>query len=118
LIGLPGVKKWDFDPIRLAHLPPKQERVPRIILSHYPDRVEGLAPLQADAVLAGHTHGGQICLPGGRATLSHDTLPKYMARGVHRFGNTTLIVNRGFGATHWPIRIFCPAEVIEIVLSA
>jgi predicted MPP superfamily phosphohydrolase len=91
--------------------------VPRIVLAHYPDQVRFVShTAKPDVMLTGHTHGGQICLPGGRALMTHDYLPKRMARGSHRFGPTLLIVNRGFGWTKFPVRVFCPAQVIELRL--
>jgi predicted MPP superfamily phosphohydrolase len=116
LIGLPGVKRYSFDPHFVAKIPPREIGVPRIVIGHFPDQIRLIASLQADALLTGHTHGGQICLPGGRALVRHDSLPRRMASGAHRVGDTTLIVNRGFGFTRWPIRIFCPAEIIELKL--
>lgn len=116
LIGLPGVRRTSFDPEWLSQLPVHQPGVPRIVLGHYPDQVRHIGSLKADLMLSGHTHGGQICLPNGRALMTHDTLPKRMARGAHKFGTTTLVVSRGFGTTRWPIRFFCPAEVVEIRL--
>jgi predicted MPP superfamily phosphohydrolase len=118
LIGLAGVKRRMFDPHLMAGLPPRQPGVPRIVLGHFPDQVRLIEPLGADVMLAGHTHGGQICLPNQRALISHDSLPKHMARGCHRVGQTLLVVNRGFGMTRWPVRLFCPAEVIELNLTA
>jgi predicted MPP superfamily phosphohydrolase len=118
LIGLAGVKRRMFDPHFMAGLPPRQPGVPRIVLGHFPDQVRLIEPLGADVMLAGHTHGGQICLPNQRALISHDSLPKHMARGCHRVGQTLLVVNRGFGMTRWPVRLFCPAEVIELNLTA
>lgn len=117
LIGLPSVRRMSFDPDWIASLPARSEGVPRIVLAHYPDQVRYVTSLKADVVLSGHTHGGQICLPGGRALITHDTLPKGMARGVHRFGETLLVISRGLGTTRWPIRMFCSAQVIEVRLT-
>jgi predicted MPP superfamily phosphohydrolase len=116
LIGLPGIRRRHFDPEFIASIPAHQPGVARIVLGHFPDQVALIQPLKADVMLSGHTHGGQICLPNRRALISHDTLPKSMARGTHRVGETLLVVNRGFGMTRWPIRLFCPAEVIELRL--
>jgi predicted MPP superfamily phosphohydrolase len=119
VIGLPGVDRADLDARFLRSIPPHELGSVRIVLSHFPDfirRVEGLA---ADIFLAGHTHGGQICLPGGHPLASHDSLPNRFARGIHRFGNTWLVVNRGFGfSSKLRMRMFCAAEAIEIELAA
>jgi hypothetical protein len=116
LIGLPGVRRRSFDPDFVASIPRKRAGVPRIVLAHFPDQVGLIHSLRADAMLSGHTHGGQICLPRGKALITHDSLPKKMAKGVHRVGETMLVVNRGFGMTRWSLRLFCPAEVIELRL--
>jgi hypothetical protein len=116
LIGLNGVKRYSFDPHFVSNIPQRQTGVPRIVIGHFPDQIRLIESLKADAFLAGHTHGGQICLPGRRALVRHDSLPRKMASGAHRVSETTLIVNRGFGFTRWPIRIFCPAEMIELKL--
>ncbi|WP_428939973.1 metallophosphoesterase [Fontivita pretiosa] len=117
LIGLPGVRRSDLDAEFLEGIPPRLPGVPRIVLGHFPDQVRVVSRLEADLMLAGHTHGGQICLPGGRALMSHDSLPKHMARGQHRFGRTLLVVSRGLGTTRFPIRAFCPPQVVEITLT-
>jgi predicted MPP superfamily phosphohydrolase len=119
LIGLPGPERGDLDEHFLRALPPKRPGVPRIVLSHYPDLLRptlraGVAP---DLYLAGHTHGGQICLPGERAILRHDSLPRHLCKGAHDYHGSCLIVSRGFGFTTLPLRVFCPAEVVEIVLK-
>ena len=72
--------------------------------------------LQPDLYLAGHTHGGQICLPNERAILTHDSLPRTMCKGAHEINGTCLVVGRGFGFTTIPVRAFAPAEVVEVRL--
>jgi len=116
LIGIAGVEREDFDPVFLRSLGPKSEASVRILLSHYPDLIRKTAFLEADLFLTGHTHGGQVCLPGKIPILRHDSLPRKFIGGINRFHDTWLVVNRGIGFSSLPIRLFCPAEVIEIVL--
>ncbi len=116
LIGLPGLARHDLDDAFIARQPPKSPDTLRIVLSHYPDHIRRVKPLQPDLFLAGHTHGGQICLPGGRALLTHDRLAKNLCKGVHRIENTWFIVSRGMGFAGIPVRICCPAEVAEITI--
>ena len=118
LIGLAGVRRDDVPDEFLHALPPKDPATPRIVLAHYPDALTRIGHLRADVVLAGHTHGGQVCLPGGFPIIRHDTLPRRYAQGVHRVNNDTwLVVSRGMGFSKYPIRLFCPAQVVDITLT-
>ena len=80
--------------------------------------VDALPAGSCSLVLAGHLHGGQICLPrpGGRIRLSH-TEWRYLD-GVHRVGGTTLVVSRGTGTTLVPFRLLARPEVSLLRLSA
>jgi predicted MPP superfamily phosphohydrolase len=79
-----------------------------------------------DAVLAGHTHGGQVCLPGGRALTTNCDLDTARARGVHRHpaasrpgdpGSTWLHVGAGLGTSPYArIRIACRPEAVLLTL--
>jgi hypothetical protein len=117
LIGLPGVDRKDVTPQVLASFPPKQPGVPRIVLSHFPDVLTKAEPLEPDIYFAGHTHGGQVCLPGGIPIIRHDSLPRKLGKGVHKIKGTWLVVSRGIGFTGISVRLFCPSEVVEVVLS-
>lgn len=116
LIGIPGVNRKDIQGGFLATVPPRLPASARVILSHYPDSIRRLEALHPDVVLAGHTHGGQACLPNGTPIITHDSLPRSQSKGVHRIHDSWLVVGRGFGFAGLPFRLFCPAEVIEIVL--
>lgn len=70
-----------------------------------------------DLIFAGHTHGGQWCLPGGRALVSNCDLAPAFARGVSAFGTTALEVCAGSGTSPYaPLRLFCPPEAALITL--
>lgn len=118
LIGLEGILRRDLTEKWVRSIPPRSDQpaTVRIVLSHYPDHLKRTQSLQADVFLAGHTHGGQICLPGGIPILRHDTFPRRLCTGVHRVGNTWLVVGRGIGSTGLPLRVFCPPEMIQIHL--
>jgi predicted MPP superfamily phosphohydrolase len=90
----------------------------RILLAHFPDVVDDLPPGACSLVLAGHLHGGQICLPrpGGRLRLSH-TRWRYLD-GIHRVGDTTLVVSRGTGTTLVPFRLLARPEASLLRLTA
>ena len=65
-------------------------------------------------VLSGHTHGGQIILPGLGAIAARK-FP--IAAGVLRRENTTLFVSRGIGTVYVPFRLNCPPEVAILSLE-
>lgn len=68
-----------------------------ICLHHTPDLVEEASRLDLDLYLAGHTHGGQICVPllGPLATASR--FGRRYVRGLHQVGSTTAYISRGLG---------------------
>ncbi len=116
LIAVPGPLRTEYPRGFDRLFPPKQPGVPRIVLSHYPDHIRRMRSTQPDIFLSGHTHGGQICLPGRIPLLRHDALPIRYFHGAHRLYGSHFFVNRGFGFSTFPVRIFCPAEVIELRL--
>jgi predicted MPP superfamily phosphohydrolase len=117
IIGVAGVDRLDLDMPFLRGLGPKAENSVRISLSHFPDILRKTQFLQSDLFLCGHTHGGQICLPGGIPLLRHDSLPRRFCTGIHHVMGAWLIANRGLGySSRLQLRLFCPAEVIEIRL--
>ncbi len=79
-----------------------------------------------DAVLAGHTHGGQVCLPGGRALTTNCDLEPARARGLHRHpaasragdpGSAWLHVSAGLGTNPYArVRIACRPEATLLTL--
>ena len=81
-----------------------------------------------DAVLAGHTHGGQVCLPGGRALTTNCDLEPARARGLHRHpatsepgdpGSAWLHVSAGLGTSPYArIRVACRPEATLLTLVA
>lgn len=71
--------------------------------------------------LAGHTHGGQICLPGGRAIVTNADIDRRRASGLHRYGRMWMEVSNGLGQSKYaPVRLFCPpsASLIRVVEAA
>ena len=61
-----------------------------------------------DLALAGHTHGGQICLPGERVIVANSDIDRERASGLHRYGSMWMEVTGGLGTSKYaPVRIFC-----------
>jgi hypothetical protein len=88
----------------------------RILLCHFPDVVDRLPLGSFQLVLAGHLHGGQICLPtpGGKIRFA-DLGPPY-PEGIFAVRGTTLVVSRGLGTTFLPFRFFARPERSQLVL--
>ena len=84
-----------------------------LLLAHDPRRLREAAALDIGGVLSGHTHGGQIVLPGLGA-LAARKFP--IASGLIREGNTSMFVSRGIGTVYAPVRIGCPPEVSIVTL--
>ncbi len=90
----------------------------RLAVVHSPDAAPALADLGYDLIVCGHTHGGQIRVPGVGALVTNSTLPRGMARGLHRLGGAWLHVSAGMGTSPFaPVRFACRPEacVLELV---
>ncbi|MFN2613249.1 MAG: metallophosphoesterase, partial [Actinomycetota bacterium] len=69
-------------------------------------------------IVAGRTHGGQVCIPFAGAIVTNCALPRRMARGLHRVGSSWLHVCGGLGTSMYaPYRFACRPEacVLELV---
>jgi predicted MPP superfamily phosphohydrolase len=93
-----------------------------ILLSHRPERMDELLPLNPDLVLSGHAHGGQWRLPmlleNGLLSPNQGLFPKY-TNGEYLFDNTILLVSRGLAreSTRVIPRIFNRPEIVIIILK-
>ncbi|MFI5955652.1 metallophosphoesterase [Cryptosporangium sp. NPDC051539] len=83
-----------------------------------PDVLDMFAADGYDLVLAGHTHGGQLRVPGYGALVTNCGIERDLARGAHRWsGDTWLHVSAGMGTSPYaPIRFACPPEVSLLTL--
>jgi predicted MPP superfamily phosphohydrolase len=82
-----------------------------ILLSHTPEPYRNAAHAGFSLMLSGHTHGGQICLPGGWPILTDSDAPRAFARGPWRHGGMVGYTSAGCGASIVDIRLNCPPEV-------
>jgi predicted MPP superfamily phosphohydrolase len=85
-----------------------------ILLAHTPARLTEAAALGIPLMLSGHTHGGQVVLPGLGAVAARN-FP--VIAGLGQRDNTTAFVSRGVGTVYMPIRIACPPEVAILTLT-
>lgn len=86
-----------------------------LVLFHEPDYVDRI-PMHASLQLSGHSHGGQICLPGGVAIHTPPGALKYTS-GFYPDAHIPLYVTRGVGTTGPDWRLFCPPEVSILTLK-
>jgi uncharacterized protein len=79
-----------------------------LLVAHTPKRLAQAVALSVPLLLCGHTHGGQIVLPGIGAVAARE-FP--IIAGADRRENTTVFVSRGVGTVYVPVRVNCPPEV-------
>ncbi|MEB3179593.1 MAG: metallophosphoesterase [Nostocaceae cyanobacterium] len=135
LVGIADYRLREIHPAPVMNI--LDNDTPRIVICHCPDTAVYLQPWRVDLQLSGHTHGGQIAIPGLGALMPYylklchkipnkirRRLPKAVNRanrpwwlGLYKVGNNLLYVNRGLG-TYKPGRLFCPPEVTVIKLKA
>jgi uncharacterized protein len=82
-----------------------------ILLSHTPEIYRQAAHADFDLLLSGHTHGGQICLPGAIPITLDSALPRRMGSGLWKYHNMVGYTSVGVGSSVAPVRINCPPEI-------
>ena len=100
--------------------PPDADATLKLGLTHSPEPrvLDAFAADGYDLVLAGHTHGGQLRLPGYGAIVTNCGLDRSRARGASRWGSHTwLNVSAGLGTSPYaPVRFACPPEASLLTL--
>lgn len=82
-----------------------------ILLSHTPEIYRQAAHAGFDLLLCGHTHGGQICLPGGFPVTLDADLPRRLGKGAWDYAGMRGYTSAGAGASIVPARFNCPPEI-------
>jgi uncharacterized protein len=88
----------------------------RIAVVHSPDYAREAAEAGCSLYLAGHTHGGQICLPGGRPVLTALDRDHHLVAGPWKMGAMIGYTSSGLGCGAVPVRFNCPPEIVWITL--
>jgi predicted MPP superfamily phosphohydrolase len=111
-LELAGIRFWTRRPSDIARVL-RRATDTTLLLAHDPRRLIEAAALDVPAVLSGHTHGGQVVVPGVGAWASR-RFPILAGLGARE--NSTIFVSRGVGTVYVPIRINCPPEVAVVTL--
>ena len=111
-IDLVGIRFWTR---RIEHITQvlKGSGPTTILLAHDPRRLLQAAQLDVPLVLSGHTHGGQVILPGLGAIAGRE-FP--VLAGYARELNSSIFVSRGVGTVYVPVRMNCPPDVAVLTL--
>lgn len=98
---------------------PSAGTLPFILLSHSPDVLPFL-DATVDLTLCGHTHGGQICFPGGFPVFNSCRVAGHQfAAGMQTVpaSGKPIFITRGLGTSVLPLRFFCPPEIAIIEIA-
>jgi predicted MPP superfamily phosphohydrolase len=82
-----------------------------ILLSHTPEPYRNAAHADFKLMLSGHTHGGQICLPGGIPLITDADCPRAYARGPWRYHDLIGYTSVGAGSSIVDVRLNCLPEI-------
>lgn len=88
-----------------------------VLLTHTPDYAEDVDVSNANLVLAGHTHGGQISLFKKYAPVKHSAYGnRFLTGWKENSKGTPVIITNGLGTSRLDVRLFTPSEVVLVVL--
>ena len=88
-----------------------------VLLTHTPEIYRQAAHAGFNLLLSGHTHGGQICLPGGFPITLDSVLPRHMGKGAWKHHGMHGYTSVGAGSSVVPVRFNCPPEITLHVLE-
>jgi uncharacterized protein len=110
LVGIDDAHYYRVDNIEkaVARLPADEVA---ILLSHTPEIYRQAAHADFDLLLSGHTHGGQICLPGAVPITLDAKLPRHMGAGLWKYHDMIGYTSVGVGSCIVPVRLNCPPEI-------
>ena len=112
-VDFAGIRFWTYKAVDIAHV--LRGALPMtFLLAHTPKRLFEAQQLAVPAVISGHTHGGQIVLPGIGAIAARE-FP--VISGVAQRQGTSIFVSRGVGTVYVPVRVNCPPEVAVLTLE-
>ena len=110
IVGLDDVHYYEVDDLALA-METVDSSEPVVLLVHSPEVIEEAAALGVDLYLCGHTHGGQVCLPGGKPIIGNARCPRNKLSGRWRHDEMQGYTHRGTGTSGLPVRLNCPPDI-------
>ena len=110
LAGIDDAHYYQVDNIEKAAHDIPHEAV-SILLSHTPEAYRNAAHAGFRLMLCGHTHGGQICLPGGIPIITDADCPRSLAAGPWMYHGLIGYTSVGAGASIVDVRLNCPPEI-------
>jgi uncharacterized protein len=110
LAGIDDAHFFRVDNIEKAAFPIPEGEF-SILLSHTPEVYRQAAHANFNLMLSGHTHGGQICLPGSIPIKLEAVLPRRMGAGAWQYHNMIGYTSVGAGSSVLPVRLNCPPEI-------
>ncbi|HSD66962.1 MAG TPA: metallophosphoesterase [Vicinamibacteria bacterium] len=87
-----------------------------VALVHSPEVFDVAADLGVDLYLCGHSHAGQVCLPGGRPVIKHLSRGRRFYRGTWKHRSMVGITNAGVGTSGVPVRFNTRGEILVLTL--
>jgi predicted MPP superfamily phosphohydrolase len=112
-IHLAGIDDAHF--FRVDNIEKAASQIPKeefsILLSHTPEVYRQAAHANFSLMLSGHTHGGQLCLPGSIPIKLEAVLPRRMGAGAWHYHNMSGYTSVGAGSSVLAVRLNCPPEI-------
>ncbi|RMH35243.1 MAG: metallophosphoesterase [Nitrospirae bacterium] len=111
VVGVDDTHWYEGDDLdrALKGIPPD---APKILLAHSPELIPEAASAQIDYYLSGHSHGGQLCLPGGIPLKTGSWCARRFVKGAWESGTVKGYTSRGVGCSLLPVRLFCHPEIV------
>lgn len=89
----------------------------KLLISHSPEIYKEVEQREYSLMLSGHTHGGQICLPGKIPVIREAPVPLNILVGKWHYKTLQGFTSKGVGSSMVPVRFFCKPEMVLITLK-
>jgi predicted MPP superfamily phosphohydrolase len=116
VLGLDDAHFYGVDDLKKAIVGLHPDEI-KVLLVHSPEIIPAAAQAGVHYYLCGHTHGGQICLPGGAPLLTNANCARTYVNGAWKYQNMAGYTSRGAGSSGLAVRFHCPPEITVHRLS-